>query len=834
MQQITFHPSLHLHPFSMTISNPELQLAEDFVQHTNCHIFLTGRAGTGKTTFLHDLKKKTHKRMVVTAPTGVAAINAGGMTLHSFFQLPFGPFVPGSENSAATQRIRKEKINIIKSMDLLVIDEISMVRADLLDAVDAVLKRFRHSSLPFGGVQLLMIGDLLQLSPVVKEAEWQILRQYYPSMYFFDSNALRQTELIPIELKHIYRQSDPRFIALLNRVRDRKVDDATLKELNERYISNFSPNEDEGFITLCTHNSSADTINLARLQAVRQKSHHLPAEIEGDFPEHIHPAPALLELKVDAQVMFVRNDPSPEKRYFNGKIGKITRISGRQVSVRCPQDSREIEVEPTVWENIEYTLDQKSLEITQNKIGSFLQFPLKPAWAITIHKSQGLTFDKAIIDAGAAFTHGQVYVALSRCKTFEGMVLSTPLSALAVKADATVLRFIQQAASNPPTPTKLAAARVGYQQQLLTACFDFQYLRSRLGRLAGLLLKNAQIVHVSGTTTGIRTLEKSFIDEVFTVGENFKLQLARLFATNTLPESDAVILERLAKASVYFEDKLTGLLIPFIKDIRIDTDNKEIQKKAREALAQLEQETAVKLAAVLSCRSGFSPADYLRAIAMTDIDLKPAKEKKQQAIAIQESDIDHPALLAILKDWRAKKAGDAKIAHYQVLHQKTLLQIAVRMPDSLQGLATIKGIGKKLLEKYGPELVALVARYRQEHNIEAPVRDGLPGPEKGQLEKADTRQISFEMFADNIPIEQIAERRGFTASTIVGHLISFVESGALAIDRLVEPGLRLAIEQKIARMPGARLGELKQALGEDVSYDAIRMVIANLRFLERK
>ncbi|MDR3631697.1 MAG: AAA family ATPase, partial [Desulfocapsaceae bacterium] len=404
----------------MTIPNPELQLAEDFVQHTNCHIFLTGRAGTGKTTFLHDLKKKTHKRMVVTAPTGVAAINAGGMTLHSFFQLPFGPFVPGSENPAPAHRMRKEKINIIKSMDLLVIDEISMVRADLLDAVDAVLRRLRHNSLPFGGVQLLMIGDLLQLSPVVKEAEWQILRQYYPSMYFFDSNALRQTELIPIELKHIYRQSDPRFIALLNRVRDRNIDEATLQELNKRYIDNFSPQEDEGFITLCTHNSSADTINLARLQAVQQNAHHLQAAVEGTFPEHIYPTPALLELKVGAQVMFVRNDPSPEKRYFNGKIGKITGITDKHICVRCPKDTQEIEVEPTIWENIEYTLDPDSLEIRQNTIGSFLQFPLKPAWAITIHKSQGLTFEKAVIDAGAAFTHGQVYVALSRCKTFEG------------------------------------------------------------------------------------------------------------------------------------------------------------------------------------------------------------------------------------------------------------------------------------------------------------------------------------------------------------------------------------------------------------------------------
>ena len=309
----------------MSIPNPELHLADEYLQYTSCNVFLTGKAGTGKTTFLKNFKKHSPKRMVVTAPTGVAAINAGGVTLHSFFQMPFGPFVPGSEahSQSKQRRFNKEKINLIKSLDLLVIDEISMVRADLLDGVDAVLQRYRRSNLPFGGVQLLMIGDLHQLSPVVKDAEWRLLKPYYDSAYFFSSNSLRKTELYTIELKHIYRQSDSRFINLLNSVRDNNLDESGIKALNKRFDPNFSPGDKEGYITLCTHNRKADGINISKLHGVRNKRHTFDAEVEGDFPEHTFPTQATLELKIGAQVMFVKNDPSPDKRYFNGKIGEI-------------------------------------------------------------------------------------------------------------------------------------------------------------------------------------------------------------------------------------------------------------------------------------------------------------------------------------------------------------------------------------------------------------------------------------------------------------------------------------------------------------------------------
>jgi ATP-dependent exoDNAse (exonuclease V) alpha subunit len=396
----------------MAYSNPELKLADDFVQFTDCNVFLTGKAGTGKTTFLHNLRNNSAKRMIITAPTGVAAINAGGVTLHSFFQLPFGPFLPGSETSEQNRqrqfRFSKIKKQIIKSLDLLVIDEISMVRADLLDAVDSVLRRHRRSNDPFGGVQLLMIGDLHQLSPVARQTDWQLLQEHYESVYFFSSKALARTEFVTIELKHIYRQADAGFIKILNQVRDNRLDQAGINELNRRYIPNFAPEEEEGYITLTTHNHSAEHINQIKLKKLPAKERAFQAEITGDFPEHIYPTAADLRLKEGAQVMFIRNDASPDKLYYNGKIGKITKISSQGISIKCRGEQQEIVVEPLTWENINYTVDDKTKEITEKIIGEFNQYPLKLAWAITIHKSQGLTFDKAVIDAEAAFAHGQV------------------------------------------------------------------------------------------------------------------------------------------------------------------------------------------------------------------------------------------------------------------------------------------------------------------------------------------------------------------------------------------------------------------------------------------
>jgi len=701
--------------------NHELGLAENFVRYTDSHIFLTGKAGTGKTTFLLKLKENTTKRMIVTAPTGVAAINAGGVTLHSFFQLPFGPFIPGSEaNEQSRQRLfrfSKEKKRIIKSLDLLVIDEISMVRADLLDSVDAVLRRHRRSVQPFGGVQLLMIGDLHQLSPVAKQDEWQLLKQYYESVYFFSSHALDQAQLVTIELQHIYRQSDARFIQLLNRVRDNRLDAASLGILNRRCIENFAVEKDQGYITLTTHNSNADSINNSRLAALRGKEYCFDAEVSGEFPEHTYPVPGTLALKAGAQVMFLRNDASVEKRYFNGKIGKIKTITGRQICITCPGESEDIAVEAVEWENIKYKVTEENKEIQEEIIGRFKQFPLKLAWAITIHKSQGLTFDKAVIDAQSAFAHGQVYVALSRCKTLEGMVLSSPIPSRGIATDASVLSFVKRARQNMPSESRLKADKIFYQQRLLLECFDFQLLHNRLNYLVRLLAGNAGRVQISGVSDVIRLREMAE-KQIFAVGKKFRQQLQTIFVQQSLPESDAYILERIGKASEWFQDKFSVVFDDLLQKFQAETDNKELGKKIGNALDNLKQEILVKLAGIKSCEKGFSPPHYLRSISRAEVAFLPEKIKKPQTPDYSESDIEHPELFGQLKDWRSRVAKEQGLAHFQILHQRVLIQIAVNLPGNKTHLKKIKGVGKKTLEKYGDDILALVAGYCKKHGVD--------------------------------------------------------------------------------------------------------------------
>ncbi len=819
----------------MPLTNHELQLANDFVQQTGCNIFLTGKAGTGKTTFLHHIRKKSAKRMIVTAPTGVAAINAGGVTLHSFFQLPMGPFVPGSEayerNSRRSFRFSKEKKRIIQSLDLLVIDEISMVRADLLDAVDAGLRRHRRNNKPFGGVQLLLIGDLHQLPPVAKHDEWRLLQQYYESVYFFSSKALGLTELMTIELQHIYRQSDARFIRLLNKVRDNRVDASSLADLNQRHIPDFTPGDDQGYITLSTHNKSVESINQTRLENLSGKALCFNADISGDFPEHIHPTLSALVLKKGAQVMFVRNDPSAEKRYYNGKIGKITRISSEKIRVSCPGDGREIVVEPIEWQNIRYTLNAENREIEEKIIGQFKQYPLKLAWAITIHKSQGLTFEKAIIDAKAAFAHGQVYVALSRCKTLEGMVLSTPILSRGVATDDAILRFDEDARQNPPSENRLEAAKIHFQQQLLLDCFDFSSLQNRLNYLARLLMGNAKIVHVSGIED-IRHFKNAAATDIFVVGEKFKRQLHTLFKNGGLPGSDPVILERIGKASAWFQNKFAFIFEAPVANLRAETDNTELQIKIDNALNSFKKEVVVKTAGVKCCENGFSPSHFLRAVSAADIDFTPEKDKKHQPPVYTESDVAHPELFQTLKDWRSRMAKEKAVAHYQILYQRVLIQIVVCLPDNTADLKKIHGVGKKTIEKYGEELLEMVSAYRQKHKIEKvilPEPAMLPeksAPKKKKAPPPDTKQTSFDMFNKGLTIDKIAKERGLVKSTIEGHLAFFVEKGKLDINKLLSPEKRQAIEKELATDHNNSLSEVKNALGDDCSYGEIKMILA--------
>lgn len=423
--------------------NHELQTAWDFVENTGRSIFLTGKAGTGKTTFLKTIVEKSRKRPIVVAPTGVAAINAGGVTIHSFFQLPFSPYVPGAKVESKFD-FGREKRKIIASIDLLIIDEISMVRADLLDAIDTVLRRFRNHYQPFGGVQLLMIGDLAQLTPVMTPEDERILKPYYDTPYFFGSKALQQIDYVTIQLEHVYRQQDLSFIGILNQVRNGHPTEETMMRLNTRCKPAFIPSPEEPYIRLTTHNQLANYYNETELQKLRGRTFQFHAEIKGTFPEYSYPTAETLVLKEGAQVMFIKNDTSGEHLYYNGRIGRVVHVDKQQILVLCEGDAEAIEVEPMEWENTRYTLNEETREIETDIQGTFKQYPLRLAWAITIHKSQGLTFDRAIIDANQSFAPGQVYVALSRCRTLEGLVLATPLEARAIINDSRVDTYIAQ------------------------------------------------------------------------------------------------------------------------------------------------------------------------------------------------------------------------------------------------------------------------------------------------------------------------------------------------------------------------------------------------------
>jgi hypothetical protein len=820
----------------MDTTNPQLHLAEKYISETGCNVFLTGRAGTGKTTFLQSLGNTCSKRMVIAAPTGVAAINAGGITLHSLFQLPFGPMIPGSTRAGAHFRFSKEKKKIIKSMDLLVIDEISMVRADLLDGVDDVLRRLRRSNLPFGGVQLLMIGDLFQLPPVVKPQDWQQLGRHYSTPYFFSSKALAHTELVTIELERIYRQSDTHFINILNKVRTNTLDPATFTELNKRVNPNFSAEENKGYITLCSHNDRANAINRGQLENLPEKIHLFDAIIEGDFPDHTYPTDSTLHLKKGAQVMFIRNDSSPEKRYFNGKIGTITSISKDVISVKCPEDLEEIGVEPSIWENIEYRLNDETQEITEKKIGAFQQYPLRLAWAITIHKSQGLTFDKAIIDAEAAFAHGQVYVALSRCRSLEGMVLATPLSGKSLQIDRDILQFNRETQNNTPSKTHLQKATGNYQRRLLLECFDFQNLRSLLNRLAAMVTGSHDLLRISGIKD-LAELKNSAEQQIFTISANFQRQLYSLFTDSIVPAEDERICERIGKASSYFQEKIQTILVSNVDSIELETDNKELGKKTNNILKFLKEEIQIKLAAVVSCSNGFSPTDYFRAISAAALQSQKTAAKKPAATTgtYTESDIVHPELFQILKEWRTKKAKTEDIAAFMVLHQKTLIQLVVQLPETIEKFEQIKGIGKKLSERYGSELVAIISKYRRDHQIETvilpPPATAEVVPSPPQKSKKNTRQHTLELFEQGLTIAEIAKERQLTETTIETHLAHHIERGKVAAAALLPQKRLEMLADRLKHSKETSLKAIKDTLDIEVTYSEICIVLAHLKHL---
>jgi hypothetical protein len=812
-------------------STPQLQLALDFVETTGKNIFLTGKAGTGKTTFLHNLKKQTSKRMVVVAPTGVAAINAGGVTIHSFFQLSFGPQLPFSNTSGETrdssriQRFSKIKINIIKSLDLLVIDEVSMVRADLLDGIDSVLRRFKNRNKPFGGVQLLMIGDLQQLAPIAKDDEWAILREFYDTVFFFSSKALKQTSFVSIELKDIFRQSDQHFIDLLNKVRNNEMNLDDVNLLNQRYIPNFSPNDTEGYITLTTHNYQAKNINVAKLNELKTEPETFMATVKGDFPEHAYPTDYELTLKVGAQVMFVKNDPSYEKLFFNGKIGIVEDIDEEGIYVQCPSDPAPILVNPLEWENTNYTIDPNTKEIKENVTGIFTQYPLKLAWAITIHKSQGLTFDRAIIDAQAAFAHGQVYVALSRCRSLDGLVLSSKVNTNAIITDKTVTGFSKDVEKNQPSQSQLSFAQIEYQRELILDLFDFIQIQKIIDYTQRLVRENAGS-YPPQLPEKLHTLGNKFKSEVFDISAKFSQQVERLVVEHQSVQENLALQERIKKAVAYFIPKVEEELLQAIVNTNYESDSLDLENKAKDQFDRIIKSFGEKIICLKACENGFNLPKFLEVRAKAAIeDLKKKKSKaKEKVLSI---DIEHTELFDRLRQWRQAVADEQKVKIFRILRQNTLYDITNHLPYHKALLKPIKGLGAKKIAEFGNDIIDIVIEYRTEKGIGIPKGD-IFEEDGAKSKKTNSREISFDLFKQGKGIPEIAKERNMAESTIASHLTHYIQSGEIAIDKLVSPEKIETISQFFLNADDTRLGLAKEALGDDYSFNELRWVLKHL------
>ncbi len=811
------------------IPNPQIDLAYKYIRYTNKNIFLTGKAGTGKTTFLQSIKNEDIKRMAVVAPTGVAAINAGGMTIHSFFQLPFGMMLPGEiKDKIRQQKLNREKINMIKSLDLLIIDEISMVRADLLDAIDEVLRRYRNTSLPFGGVQLLMVGDLHQLPPVVKNEEWHVLSQHYKTMYFFGSQALQKTNPVTIELKHIYRQADDIFIELLNKVRNNQIDTKVLEQLNSRYQPGFKPNDEDGYITLTSHNKVAQEINKDKLQTLPGKNFQFKAEIEGKFPEKAYPTEELLNFKLNAQVMFVKNDISAEKLFYNGKIGKIIRINKESIAVRCPGDGFDITVHAHDWTNVKYKLNEKTKELEEEVIGSFRQIPLKTAWAITIHKSQGLTFEKAIIDAEAAFAHGQVYVALSRCKSFEGIVLRSPIANSSVKTDHVVKQYSEAADRNAPDEKHLTQSKAEYQQRLAKELFDFKPVRFAYDQLYRSLLENESAIQGEAINQ-LAAFHTQVEENIFAVSKKFLPQLPYYFQQDMLPEENEELQSRIKKASDYFSKKLTEDSIPLAQAIKIFSDNQTIKKSTTEKLSALHKALFIKKFAFESCQEGFSATKYMRAKSTADVDFKKAKTKTPK-VKKEIITVDHPVLNTRLVEWRKERAKSMDVPLYRVLSNKAMFAIIAALPSTVPILKIVNGLGPKKIKDFGEDIVEIVNKFCEEEGIDKELRNNFSEEDiKKTLpkkKKIDTKKATFDLYKSGKTVVEISAERGLVRSTIEGHIAHYIGLGELEVNDFIDPSKGEKLKDYFRKYPEANLGDAKVSFGSQYSYGELQMVLA--------
>jgi len=792
--------------------NPELELALNFIEKTDRNLFITGKAGTGKTTFLHKIKNESLKRMVIVAPTGVAAINAKGVTIHSFFQMPFGPILPNQITNTNQQRkFSKTKIDIIKSLDLVIIDEISMVRADLLDGIDQVLRRYKNRDKVFGGAQVLMIGDLQQLAPVVKPNEWSLLQQYYNTVYFFSSKAYQEANVVSIELKHIYRQKNEDFITILNEIRNDKLSKTSEQILNKRYNPTFSPTKEEGYITLTTHNRRANTINESELNKLHNKSYFFEALVSGKFNENAFPNDQKLELKVGAQVMFIKNDSSPEKRYYNGKIGIITDISRENVTVQCGHEVDEIVTEREEWNNVNYAINDETKEIKEDIIGSFSQIPLRLAWAITIHKSQGLTFEKAIIDAEASFAHGQTYVALSRCTSLEGLVLKTPISNNAIINDSTVSSFNESIEENHPDEKELLQSENEFQLNLIAELFDYQPFLYPTRRLIDIFYRNQTSIK-GDVIDHLQTIKDDGVVALMKVSNGFKNQLKTLSQDMVLPENSSKIQERFTKGVDYFLSETIHKILQPLSKIEFSSDNKQVTKDFTKQFENLQEKLSEKVFVLKKMTDRFHTQTYLQVRA--DSVLQKTEPKKKKKLSTRKD----PLLALKLRELRDEIRVAENIPAFQIFTQETLYAICDALPKTTKELLKVNGMGKIRVSKYGEEILKVIESYCKENGINK-------FNEQKREDKKSTKQISFELFKTGLSPKEIAKERSLKLNTIQSHLMSFIPSGEVDILELIPLKRYKKITNQIEGLEFKSLTELKEKVDDSFTYIELRMVL---------
>jgi uncharacterized protein YpbB len=742
-----------------------------FINQTHRSVFLTGKAGTGKTTLLREIIQTTHKNTVVVAPTGIAALNAGGVTIHSMFQLPFGGFIPDNSAPHFSDTVKFEtkstlvrhfrmsglKKSVIKNMELLIIDEVSMLRADLLDAIDFMMQSVRRKKVPFGGVQVLFIGDLLQLPPVIRDEEWSTLKKYYNGKFFFHSHVIQQNPPLYIELSKIFRQTDDAFISILNNLRNNQISQEDIKNLNEYVQPNFDLKANKGYITLTTHNAKADAMNAQALQDLKGKLESFKPDVVDDFPEKIYPIEQNLQLKVGAQVMFVKNDLSPEKRYFNGKMGFIKSLSKEEILVHFPEENKTIEVEKYEWQNIRYKVNEMTKEIDEEVLGTFVHYPIKLAWAITVHKSQGLTFDKAALDVSQVFLPGQAYVALSRLRSLKGLILLSPLRMNGISNDQDVMDYSLNKATEEVLAVTLEQETRNFIRNYLKGTFDWYDLAQEWRNHQFSYNEKSDISEKSKHAIWAKKQAES-IGELLEPSRKFLSQLDKLFASETFDINH--ISDRIHAAFNYF-------FIPM--------DN-----AVYDILWKLEEVKRVK----------------------------KVKAYYEELLVLEELQIK-----AVLHLMKAKLLVNAVVSGATIskenLTSEEIKSYRINKINSIQ--AKFKELNITLVEDDFD-----VDRYANKKTS------------KSKETKKSTVQETYELWQQNNSIKEIAEIRKLTPQTIYGHFAKLIEAGQVQLSEVLPEDKIDELTNFFKGKKEDSLSELMEKNGDKFTWNEMRMFKASI------